>query len=359
MPRPRRRFVRISVVVLLCIVVGIGANVLWGVKRAADDVGAMLEPTVVIPKNITVLPEPGEQPAPVVESAEPTALPVPTNVPAPNAPLTILLMGTDARIGEDVARTDSMIVLHIDPVARRVSTLSLPRDLNTTIPYVNRRMGINTAYYLGEKRLGKGYGAALAKETVSNLLGIPIDYAVLINFDGFTKLVDKLGGITVNVPKVIDDNKYPMDEYAGDVRTMSIHFDTGIQTMDGKTALIYSRTRHADSDFGRQARQQQVLVAIFNKIRAENLYSQITSFDDYTAALRSSVRMDLSRQEILSLASLVPSVDVSAVEHYSVKPAMLSEQQNPYFLFINDKKAFKNLVSTFVNGEVTAVKPAQ
>ena len=106
------------------------------------------------------------------------------------------------------------------------------------------------------------------------------------------------------------------------------------------SALIYSRTRHADSDFGRQARQQQVLIAIFDQIRAQNLYAQVTSLDDYTSALRDFVRFDLSNDDILSLASLTPSVDIHAVEHYVMKPTMLREQANPYYLFISDKKAF-------------------
>ena len=95
-------------------------------------------------------------------------------MPAPDAPINILLMGTDARIGEDIARTDTMIVVHIDPKTKRVSTLSLPRDLNVLIPRVNEQRRINTAYYFGEKQLGKGKGPALAKETISKLLGIPI-----------------------------------------------------------------------------------------------------------------------------------------------------------------------------------------
>lgn len=356
MSRPSRRLVFGSFAILTVIVLALVLNVLWGVKRAADDVGVMMVPTLELP------PEPTA--APVTNGslpANPTATVAiePTAVPAPDSAVNILLMGTDARPGEDIARTDSMIIVRIDPKTNRVSTLSLPRDLATTIPRVGEQRRINTAYYLGEKELGKGYGPALAKETISKLLGIKIDHYVLINFDGFTKLVDNLGGVTIDVPRVIDDPKYPTDAYAGDTRTMKVHFDPGVQKMDGERALIYSRTRHADSDFGRQVRQQQVLMAIFKQIRDQNLYSQITSLDEYTSALRDAVRFDMSRDDIMSLASLAPSINANSVEHYSVSPTMLREQTSPaYYLFVNDKKAFKTLVSTFVNGEADTAKAA-
>ncbi|KAB8144067.1 hypothetical protein F8S13_09275 [Chloroflexia bacterium SDU3-3] len=348
--RPSRRLVVGIVAVGFILIVAILVPVVRAMMGAYSDFKTMSQPTVVLP---TELP-PTAAPTVVAQgSPAPTASPTPTLVPGPDAPINILLMGTDARIGEEIARTDSMIVVHIDPQQQLFTTLSLPRDLAMTIPRVNDTRRINTAYYLGEKQLGAGYGPALAKESLSKLLGIPIDRYVLINFEGFKTLIDKLGGITIDVPKVIDDDKYPMDEYAGDVRIMKIHFDAGVQKMDGETALIYSRTRHADSDFGRQQRQQQVLMAMFKQIRDQNLYSSLTSLDSYTAALRDSVRFDLSQDEIMSLASLAPSVNMADVGHYSVSPAMLVEQPSPYYLFIGNKTAFKSLVSAFVSGGPT------
>lgn len=348
--RPSRRLVVGIVAVGFILIVAILVPVVRAMMGAYSDFKTMSQPTVVLPTE----PPPTAAPTAVAQgSPAPTSSPTPTLVPGPDAPINILLMGTDARIGEEIARTDSMIVVHIDPQQQLFTTLSLPRDLAMTIPRVNDMRRINTAYYLGEKQLGAGYGPALAKESLSKLLGIPIDRYVLINFEGFKTLIDKLGGITIDVPKAISDDKYPMDEYAGDVRTMKIHFDPGVQKMDGKTALIYSRTRHADSDFGRQQRQQQVLMAMFKQIRDQNLYSSLTSLDSYTAALRDSVRFDLSQDEIMSLASLAPSVNMADVGHYSVNPAMLAEQPNPYYLFVSNKTAFKALVASFVSGGPT------
>lgn len=364
MKRPSRRLV-IGIIVLLAVILGVFVfNIGLGVKRAADDLSVMTLPTMQIGNDIEVLPDPDATAVPTAPpdaapttAALPTATPEPepTTVPVPDDAVNILLMGTDARIGQDVARTDAMIVVHIDPATKRVSILSLPRDLAMTIPRVNEQRRINTAYYLGETRLKKGLGPALAKESVGKLLGIEIDHFALINFDGFVELIDKLGGVTINVQKAIYDPTFPVDAYEGDIRTMKVHFKPGVQKMDGKTALIYSRTRHADSDFGRQSRQQEMLMAIFRTILDQGLYTQVTNLDDYTSTLRDHVRFDMPRDEILSLATLAPDIQLSSIEQYTIKPALLVEQTSPaYYLFVNDKKGFKSLINSFVNGEVAA-----
>lgn len=364
MKRPSRRLV-IGMVALLAVIVGVFTlNIALGVKRAADDLGMMTLPTVQIEDDIVVLPDPDATAVPtVLPNPEPTTVavptatpdPEPTVMPVPDNAVNILLMGTDARIGQDVARTDAMIVVHIDPSTKRVSMLSLPRDLAMTIPRVNEQRRINTAYYLGETRLKKGLGPALAKESVGKLLGIEIDRYALISFDGFKELIDKLGGVTIDVQKEIYDPKFPVDAYEGDIRTMKVHFKLGVQKMDGETALIYSRTRHADSDFGRQSRQQDMLMAIFRTILDQGLYTQVTNLDDYTSSLRDHVRFDMSRDEILGLATLAPDIQLSSIEQFTIKPALLVEQTSPaYYLFVNDKKGFKSLINSFVNGEVAA-----
>ncbi|MBC8162742.1 MAG: LCP family protein [Roseiflexaceae bacterium] len=361
MKRPSRRMILSMLGFVAVVIFGIGLSIGMDVKRAADNIIVMSIPPVEIPDNIVVLPEATAMNLPlgapgVVSGPAPTAIPdlEPTILPLPDAAMTFLLMGTDARIGEDIARTDAMIVLRVDFATKRVSMLSLPRDLAMTIPRVNEQLRINTAFYLGEKRLGKGYGPALAKEAVGKLLGLKIDHFMLINFEGFEKLIDKLGGVTIDVPKAIYDPTYPRDAYAGDIRTMKVSFKTGEQKMDGETALIYARTRHADSDFGRQSRQQEMLMAIFDTILDQGLYTQVTNVDEYTDALRDYVTYDIALSEMVSLARIAPDINIRSVEQYSIKPSMLAEQPNPYYLFINDKKAFSRLVNTFVNGEATA-----
>ena len=128
--------------------------------------------------------------------------------------------------------------------------ISSPGENRVSIPG-HGKSRINAAYPIGEQQIGPGYGPALAKKTVSQLVGVPVQHFVLINFEGFKALIDKLDGVYIDVEKPIDDSAYPTDEFPGDTRTIKIHFDAGLQLMDGKRALIYARTRHADSDFGR------------------------------------------------------------------------------------------------------------
>jgi LCP family protein required for cell wall assembly len=265
-----------------------------------------------------------------------------------------LLLGTDARLGEDISRTDTIVLVHLDPRTNRVSMLSFPRDLWVNIPGYGKNR-INAAYLIGEKKIGSGYGPALLKETVGELVGLPIDHFVMINFDGFKTLIDKIGGISIDVPKAIDDNAYPMDEFAGDVRTMKIHFDTGQQLMDGSRALIYARTRHADSDFGRNQRQQQVLMAIFEQVRQQGLLSQLTNIDQYTDAMSDYIRTDFSRSEMLSLSSMGTKLQAENIQRYAIDPTMVVERRLPAdVLVLTDHKALKRLVSQMVDPTVAA-----
>jgi polyisoprenyl-teichoic acid--peptidoglycan teichoic acid transferase len=356
MARPRRR-----TVIGILVVIGIlfCTTTLWlGLKwkRALDNVEAMRVAPVTLP---TATPDgsTSESGSIAGQSAAPTAAPEfaappaePTAIPGLDAPINILLLGTDARDGEDVSRTDSMILVHLDPGSNRVGMLSFPRDLWVSLPGYGKNK-INAAYPTGEKRIGTGYGPALAKETVSKLTGLPVQRFVMINFDGFKTLIDRLDGIYIDVPKAIDDAKYPTDDF----KIMKVHFDAGRQLMDGATALIYARTRHADSDFGRNQRQQQVLMAIFDRIREQGLLTQLTNLDGYTDALRDYVRTDLSRSEMLQLASLGPRLHAEDIQRYAISPKMVAEDVGPpYRLMLADPRGLKLLVQSMVDNSVAS-----
>ena len=356
MLRPRRRSVFIALAMACVLAAVVGVQLAWQWKRAYDNVNAMIVPTVVLPPPApTVSPTPAaaptsaaRQPQAVVPTVPPA--PQPTAIPSPDGPVNILLMGTDARPGEDISRTDTMIVVRVDPRSDRVSMLSLPRDLLVTVPQFGKYT-INAAYPLGEKQLGKGYGAALAKETVAQLLGIKIDYFMLVNFDGFKTLIDRLGGIYVDVPKVIVDSAYPTDNYG----TIKVRFDAGRQLMNGERALIYARTRHADNDFGRIQRQQQVIMAIFNRVRDQGLLTQITNVDDYTDALRDTIRTDMPRDTMLSLATVGPRLSADHIERFAIKPPLVVEQLQPtYALLLRDRTGLQKIVDQMMSGTVAA-----
>ena len=238
----------------------------------------------------------------------------PPTPPAPPAgdPMTVLLLGSDERPGEtDPARTDAIIIARIDPHSGRVALLSLPRDLWVEIPGYGQAR-INAANVWGIIYNDPEGGLGLAQKTVSNLLGIPIDYTIHINFQGFIGAIDALGGVTVDVPKELYDDEFPTMDYGYTVA----HFLPGPQQMDGATALMYSRIRHPDSDFERMRRQQAVVVAAMARIREQNPMQSLKSLEDVTAALRAYVQTDLPEDRMIGLAWALRNFTPDHVERY-------------------------------------------
>jgi LCP family protein required for cell wall assembly len=347
MTHPRRRLILIVLLATLAVAaiptIWIGAK--W--QRAITNVDKMIVTPVSLP---TATPQPQmADEAPVVIPDE-APEPIPTAVPEPGGAMNILLVGTDARPGEDVSRTDTIVLAHFDQQTNRVSMLSFPRDLLVNVPGHGKNK-INAAYPIGERQIGPGYGPALLKETVGELVGLPIDHFVLINFDGFKTLIDKIAGIYVDVPKALDDPAYPTDDY----RTIKIHFDAGRQLLDGDRALIYARTRHADSDFGRNQRQQQVLMAIFDRVREQGLLSQLTNIDQYTESMSDYIRTDLSRSDMLNLARMGSKLNTESIQRYAIDPSMVVERHQPsYVLVLSDKKGLKQLVNQMLDPAVAS-----
>jgi polyisoprenyl-teichoic acid--peptidoglycan teichoic acid transferase len=350
MTYPRRRLIFL---VLVATMVVAAIPTIWiGTKwqRAISNVNKMIVTPVALP-TATQQPQ-AVEPAPELPVAIPDEAPepIPTAVPEPGGAMNILLVGTDARPGEEVSRTDTIVLAHFDPHTSRVSLLSFPRDLLVNVPGHGKNK-INAAYPIGERQIGPGYGPALLKETVGELVGLPIDHFVLINFDGFKTLIDKIDGIYVDVPKALDDAAYPTDDY----RTIKIHFDAGRQLLDGDRALIYARTRHADSDFGRNQRQQQVLLAIFDRVREQGLLSQLTNIDQYTESMSDYIRTDLSRSEMLSLVRMGSQLTTESIQRYAIDSTMVIERHQPaYVLVLNDKKGLKQMVSQMLDPAVAS-----
>jgi len=214
----------------------------------------------------------------------------------------ILLLGIDERPAEkgSPSRTDTIMVATLDPNGKTAGILSIPRDLLVTI----RTSGglliqdrINTAYFYGEYYDHPGGGVALARETVENLLGIHIHYYALIDFEGFSKVVDSLGGVTVTLETPLVDNEYP-DESCQDC-TMSIYIPDGRQHLDGEKALWYARSRHMDSDIGRMERQQQLMMAMRDRALQIGAIFRIPFF---LRELGGAFKTDLSVSEMKRLA---------------------------------------------------------
>jgi LCP family protein required for cell wall assembly len=208
------------------------------------------------------------------------------------ARLTILCLGLDRNWTNQglpytrQTRTDSMIVTSLDLLSRRVSTLSLPRDMRVEIPG-HGTSKINAAHALG--------GVPLTVETVSQFLDVPIDYYVLVKIGAVQRLVDAIGGVTLDVEKDMD--------YDDNWGQLHIHLKKGVQTLDGQQVEGYARFRHdAESDIGRMRRQRQVIQAILARLQSPQIAVRLPSLID---AFGASIETDLSREQILGLAHIL------------------------------------------------------
>ena len=237
--------------------------------------------------------------------------------------LTILLMGVDQRSSqfdtENAHRTDTMILVQVDPVAKTIGMLTIPRDLYVRIPAFNSGR-ITTANYLGDLNELPGGGPRLAMDTVRANLGVTVDKYVRINFEVFSRVVDVLApdGIEICVEEEIDDPDYP-DEGFG---TIAVHFDPGCQTMNTEQLLQYARTRATEGgDFDRNRRQQQVLRALqrhlLNIGGAARFATQIPRL---YADLSDSYRTNFSIEEVIALANLVSTIPDEDISSGSITP---------------------------------------
>ncbi len=214
--------------------------------------------------------------------------------------ITVLVMGIDRRPGEPfVSRTDTMMVLSVNPQTDQASILSIPRDLYAEIPGWGRDR-INTAFVKGAGVDGPRGGAELAMQTVSYNLGIPIDYYLMIDFAAFIQAVDTLGGIDINVPVAIYDPEFPDMNYGYD----PLYIQAGQHHFDGQMALKYARTRHQDSDFGRAQRQQQVVLSMRDRVLSLGANELILKLPLLYKKIEDGIRTDLSLGEIVSLATI-------------------------------------------------------
>lgn len=264
----------------------------------------------------TITPVPLDAILAITRAAAPiAAVPGRATAPAPasSEAITMLLMGVDRRPGEgNATRSDTIMVARLDPQHQRIAMLSLPRDLIVPIPGVGYAR-INAANVYGEST-GAGGGIELARQTVGDLLGMPIDYVVQIDFAGFIGAIDAIGGIDIDVPTELYDPEFPTMDYGYTIA----HFLVGPQHMDGARALMYARVRHADSDFFRMRRQQSVLVAGLARVRSQNVVQQLQTVADVTGALRGFIQTDLPQDQMISLAWTFRGVAPEQVERYTL-----------------------------------------
>lgn len=282
--------------------------------------------------------------------------PTATPTPDPLAPYSILLMGYGGGTHDGGKLTDSIMLAQIRPRDEIVKLISIPRDLWIQIPVSeNETVGkkINEAYVIGlddrqypnkkAEFTGEAGGGELSKYAIEQVVGIKPNYFAAIDFDGFTKIIDSLGGIDVKINQTFDDPFYPIEELKNDTcgkseeemklleATMSgdkleqqyvcryenLHFDKGNQHMDGATALKYARSRHSSvggGDFNRAERQKLVVTAVRDKIisigfipkiipTVQTLTRHITTDVDFTKMSELVTKIaEVSSYKIVSIA---------------------------------------------------------
>ncbi|WML46123.1 LytR family transcriptional regulator [Neobacillus sp. PS3-40] len=230
-------------------------------------------------------------------------------------PFSILMLGVDERKG-DSGRSDTMIVLTVNPNLNTVKMLSIPRDTRTDIIGKGKEDKINHAYAFG--------GVDMSVKTVENFLNIPIDYYMKINMEGFRDIVDAVGG--VNVTNDINFN------YDGN------HFPKGQLTLNGQEALDFSRMRHDDprGDFGRQLRQREIIQAVLDKGAS---FTSLTKYNAIFTALSSNVKTNLLFDEMVDIQKNYKEASKN-IEQLAIegKGTMMD---GIYYLIISDEEKAK------------------
>ena len=281
-------------------------------------------------------PEPSDSPDPSEAAVTPSPTPEPptgTQVPDVSIPpwdgkqrLNILLIGADEQRGGH--NTDTLITVSIDPVTKQAAMFSIPRDtVDLPVPSGparnvwgrSYRSKINSFFVQNRGRSDlwpgndrtRGYNAL--KAMIGELYGLDIKYFVEVNFNGFKKVVNAVGGVTINVQVPVVDDSFP----GSTGRSQRLYIPSGIQHMDGEQALRYARSRNSSTDFDRGARQQRVLLSLREQADPQILLPRLP---ELIAALKSAVRTDIPLDQLDELLGLASKVDTANIRSYVFGP---------------------------------------
>lgn len=233
----------------------------------------------------------------------------------PEDRVNILLLGIGGAGHDGPLLTDTMILASVKASTGQVALISIPRDLSVEIPGHGFRK-INSANAFGKEDRYPGGGEQLTADIVSSITGQTVHYFARVDFDGFKKIIDDLGGITVTVEKSFADREYPTKNYG----YQTVKFTAGKQTMDGETALKFVRSRHGNngegSDFARSRRQQLVLEAVRDKVFSIGTLLNPVKVGNVLGSLGTHTSTNLEIWELLRLGRIVRNASASSVKTY-------------------------------------------
>lgn len=234
----------------------------------------------------------------------------------------VLLMGRAGEGGEAPDLTDTMIVVSIDPINNEAGIVSIPRDLYVTVPDAGS-MKINQVFYTGKnqilnsspeinddvKKRATENGYNLAKSTVEEVLGIPIHYRGMVDFTGFKKAIDTVGGLDVKVPKTVQEHMLI------DGRPYYLNVKKGEKHFEGHEALAYARSRYTSEkgDFDRSERQRLMIVALKDKILSADTFTNPAKIAQLLDNFGSHVQTDFSLSDIARLKEIFQQIDSSKI----------------------------------------------
>ncbi len=244
-------------------------------------------------------------------------------------PFSVLLVGVDKRAENEAegVRSDTLILVRVDPLAGWATMLSIPRDSVVQLP--NGNFGkVNSAYaygfYNAEKLYGSGTskdagGGAAAAQTIERFLNVKVDYTAQVDFQGFERLVDSVNGIVIDVKATLVDPEFPTENHGVE----RIYIAPGIQQMNGRMALIYARSRHSSNDFDRSKRQQQVLKAVLSAVRNRGIMNNVSLLPQWVGVLEQNVRTTLPIGNISTmsdLAGIASRLDSNRISQLAINP---------------------------------------
>ncbi|MHB8619166.1 MAG: LCP family protein, partial [Chloroflexota bacterium] len=301
-PRPSGRFASCLLLLILLLAGGTAAGL--GYLAYVQPVAAAVSDSTG-----QVVPRPAQR----------AAVPAPTPAGlSGHRRVNVLLLGSDTDPKfNGVYDTQIMIVVSIDPASGRVAMLSIPRDLWVPIPGFGTGK-IGTAYHDG--------GLSLARQTIEQNLGITTDYYAWIGLNGFIKVIDSLGGVTLDVMHPVIDNQYPDDVgSANPYAYRRLYIPAGPQHLDGTRALEYVRSRHGDllGDFGRSARQQQLLEALKRQTGGRDLVAKLPSI---AADLNGYLKTDMTPLQLARFAAFADSIHTSQVKRLELTPPIYTSE---------------------------------
>ncbi len=228
-----------------------------------------------------------------------------------------LLMGIGGAGHDGPLLTDTMMLVSTKLSTKQIALTSIPRDLLVKIPN-NGWQRINHANTYGETNHYPGGGSALAAKTVEEAFGIPVDYWLRVDFNGFKKLIDDMGGIDVHVERSFVDKKYPTDDH----KVMTTEFEKGMEHMDGTRALQFARSRHGNngegSDFARSQRQQKIIMAVKDKLLNWKTFTNPNRLYNLYDNIKDNTQTNIHLSQIPDLINLAEEIDFKNIQHHVI-----------------------------------------